>query len=266
MTAAPTFTILAPVNRPPDLLPFAIRSVLGQTRQDFELFIICDGAPPATAAAARAFEAEDRRIRAFVHPKGERHGEAYRHLALEAARGRIVCQIGDDDLWFPNHLAEVDLLMVQADLGATVPLFLSAGGRPRLHFADLADDLVRRQLLEGRGNVFGPTPSAYRLETYRSLPVGWSPAPVGTWTDLFMWRKFLALPGLRAATRFVATTLAFPQALRKDWPLARRREEIAAWAAQVESPQVRDRVWRDALAAAARRHVSLQVQASRPKA
>ena len=43
MTAAPTFTILAPVHRPPELLAFAIGSVLNQTRQDFELFIVCDG-------------------------------------------------------------------------------------------------------------------------------------------------------------------------------------------------------------------------------
>lgn len=264
MTATPAFTILAPINRPPDLLPFAIRSVLGQTRQDFELFIICDGAPPATVAVARAFETEDRRIHAFVHPKGERHGEAYRHLALHAARGRIVCQIGDDDLWFPDHLAEVALLMAEADLGATVPLFLDTEGRPRMHFSDLADPLVRGQMLEGRGNAFGPTPSAYRLATYRRLPVGWSPAPPGMWTDLFMWRKFLELPGIQCATRFVASTLTFPEGLRKDWSLGRRREEIAAWAAQIESPHVRDRIWRDALAATAHRFVAQQLAPALP--
>ena len=43
---APTFTILLPVNRPPALLKYAVRSVQAQERQDFELFIICDGAPP----------------------------------------------------------------------------------------------------------------------------------------------------------------------------------------------------------------------------
>jgi len=260
MSGAPAFTVLAPVHRPPDLLPFAINSVLRQSRQDFEVFIICDGAPPATAAAARRFEAEDERIRAFIHPKGERHGEAHRHLALAEARGRIVCQIGDDDLWFPDHLAEADALMATVDFGASLPLYLLADGSPRLHFSDLADGAVQSLMREGRGNAFGPTPSAYRLETYRALPVGWSPAPEGAWTDLFMWRKFLALPGVRCGTGFTATTLSFPQALRRDWSLDRRRDEIAAHAAQVEDPTFRDRLWRDALKAAARQSVAVQAQ------
>lgn len=260
MTDAPTFTILAPVNRPPDLLPFAIRSVLAQTRQDFEVFIICDGAPETTAAAARRFEAEDARIRAFVHAKGERHGEAYRHEALQSARGRIVCQIGDDDLWFPDHLEAVEALMTSADFGSTLPMYLQADGSPRLHFADFADPAVQRRMSEGQSNVFGPTPSAYRLDTYRALPVGWSPAPEGTWTDLFMWRKFLALPGIRCATHFTPTTLTFPQALRRDWTLQRRGEEIGAIAPQIARPGFRDQVFREALAIVARRTTALQFE------
>lgn len=252
MTDTPAFTVLAPIHRPPDLLPFAIRSVLGQTRHDFELFIICDGAPEATAEAARAFAAQDRRIRAFVHPKGQRHGEAWRHLALQEARGRIVCQIGDDDLWFPDHLAEAEALLAAADFGDTLPMYLQADGRPRLFFADFGDPALRRRMVEGPINAFGPTPAAYRLETYRALPVGWSPAPEGTWTDLFMWRKFLALPDIRCATRFVVTSLTFPQGLRRDWSLERRRGEIAAIAARVADPARRDELFRDALAAEAR--------------
>jgi hypothetical protein len=260
MTDVPTFTVLAPIHRPPDLLRFAVGSVLGQTRHDFELFIICDGAPEATAHAAAAFERQDNRIRAFIHPKGERHGEAWRHLALQEARGRVVCQIGDDDLWFPDHLAEVDALMEAADFGATLPMFLQADGAPRLHFSDFGDPAVQHRMAAGQGNVFGPTPSAYRLETYRALPVGWSPAPPGVFTDLHMWQKFLALPGVRCATRFAATSLTFPQALRRDWPLERRRDEIAAAASQIADPGFRDRLFREALSAAARQRVAEHLQ------
>lgn len=259
MTAAPTFTILAPVHRPPDLLPFALFSVRDQTRQDFEVFIICDGAPEATAKLAQ-LQTRDPRFRAFIHPKGERHGEAWRHLALQEAQGRIVCQIGDDDLWFGDHLAEVEALMETADFGATLPMYLHPDGGPRLHFSDFGDPVVQRQMAEGRGNAFGPTPSAYRLETYRALPQGWSPAPPDSFTDLHMWRKFLALPGIRCATRFVTTSLTFPQALRRDWSVDRRREEIAGIARQMGDPGLRDRLFHDALAATARQRAANAIQ------
>ncbi|HYG26232.1 MAG TPA: glycosyltransferase family A protein, partial [Caulobacteraceae bacterium] len=263
MTTAPTFTILLPIHRPPDLLHFAVGSVLRQTRPDFELFVICDGAPAATAEAARAYEAQDPRIRARVHPKGERNGEAWRHLALQEARGRVVCQIGDDDLWFPEHLAEAEALMAEADFGNTLPLYMEPDGSARLQFNDFADPTVRRQMAEGLGNAFGPTPSAYRMETYRALPVGWSPAPPESrWSDLFMWRKFLALPGIRCATRFVASSMTFPQALRQDWTMEGRREEIATWSQRIQDPAVRDRLWRSGLADAAHRLTAARVQIS----
>lgn len=248
MTPSPAFTILLPINRPPDLVPYAVQSILDQSRQDFELFIICDGAAAATVEATRRFEAEDLRIRTFVRPKGARHGEAYRHEALQEAQGRIVCQIGDDDLWFPDHLAEVEALMATADFGNTLPLYLDENGIPRLHFGDLSDPAVQRRMSTTEDfNLFGPTPSAYRLETYRALPVGWSAAPEGIWTDLWMWRKFLALPGVRLRTRFIATTLTFPASLRPDWTLERRREEIRAAAATIGSQDVREGLWRNKL-------------------
>src|SRR5258706_16399884 len=91
-----TFAGLLRVHRPPALLPYAIASVLAQEREDFELLVVCDGAPPATVEYAREAAARDRRIRVNAHPKGERNGEAWRHQALEQARGTYVCQIADD--------------------------------------------------------------------------------------------------------------------------------------------------------------------------
>jgi hypothetical protein len=243
----PLFTVLLPVCRPPALLPFAVRSVLAQRLPALELFIICDGAPPATVEAAQAFAAADARVRVFAHPKGERNGEAWRDLALQQASGRYVCQIGDDDLWFDDHLAQAEQLMATADFGALLGVQMRPEGKPYLQLADLADPAVRAAMQQQRFNFFGPTCSVYRLETYRALPVGWSPAPPELWSDLFMWRKFLAQPSLRFATRPVATSLGFPTTLRTGLSLEQRQAETAAYVERVPQPGFREALWRAAL-------------------
>lgn len=233
---APAFTILLPVHRSPELLPYAIQSVQAQTRQDFELFVICDGAPPETAQCARAFAAKDARIRVFEHPKGEHNGDVYRDQALAEARGQYVCHVGDDDLWLPDFLAEMAILLRDVDFGNLSHLEILADGAFNMLPGDLAVDFVRRRISGGPSNFFGLTFGGYRLSAYRALPVGWFPPPVGVVSDLHMWRKFLAREDLRFGTRIAACALKFAAARRRDWTLARRREEIADWANRMSRP------------------------------
>jgi succinoglycan biosynthesis protein ExoW len=244
----PAFTVLIPVHRGPHLLPFAIGSVLAQERQDFELIIICDGAPEATVRCAREAAQRDPRIRASVHPKGERNGEAYRHQALEGAQGRFVCQLADDDYWLPNHLSEMALLLEEADFGNIPQVIVMPDG---IAYAELEGDLavkVTRDLMVNTSyNFFGPSVAGYRLETYRRLPEGWAPAPPDTYSDLHMWRKFLALPGLRCATRVAITNLVFPAPLRKEWPPEKRAAELKRWSEFVKDARNRDRLSQDLL-------------------
>src|SRR5262245_27482513 len=134
-----TFTVLLPVHRPPAMLPYAIESVLAQGRQDFELFVICDGAPPATVDCARAYAARDARVQVRAYPKGERIGEAHRHEVLAQARGAYVCQIADDDLWFPEHLREIELLMREFEFGNLPEVHARPDGGLNLIAGDLGN-------------------------------------------------------------------------------------------------------------------------------
>ena len=236
------FTILLPVHRAPAMLPYAIESVLAQDRQDFEMFVICDGAPPETAACARTFAARDPRIQVFDHPKGERNGEIYRHQALQQARGEYVCQIGDDDLWFPNHLTELAALLRNVDFGNLSHFEALIDERPVLLSGDLADPALRQRMMQKVHNFFGPTVMGYRMSAYRSLPVGWSAAPLGIPSDLYMWRKFLALDHLRFGTRVAVTAVKCAAFYRRDWPIEQRAAEVKKWAERVADP-----AWRDTL-------------------
>lgn len=234
----PSFTILLCVVRPPDLIDLAIASVQAQTREDFELFVVCDGAPEATINAAREKAALDRRIRVFPFEKGERHGELHRDAVLREARGRFVCHIADDDLWLPHHLDGMAALLEEADFGHSFTLFLAPEVKPFLRLHDLADPAIRARLQTERWNYFGPTCAGYRLSGYRRLPVRWAPAPPEIWSDLHMWRKFLALPDISCATRFDVSTISFSAKSRRDMDLALRRVEMSTIAAMQSSELV----------------------------
>ena len=238
----PLFTILLPVVRPPVLLPFAIESVLAQSVGEFELLVICDGAPAETIACARHYAGRDPRVQVLVFPKGERHGEAHRHAALSGAAGRYVAHIGDDDLWFPDHLAELAILLAQADFGNLLHVYLHRGGRVEILPSDIGLPVMRERMLGEKFNLFGPTVAGYRLAAYRALPEGWSPAPPDLWVDLHMWRKFLRMENLVFATRAAVTALVFSTPHRHDVGLAEREVENRLYLERIRDPKGRNEI------------------------
>lgn len=251
MAPSVLFTVLLPVHRPPALLPFAIRSVLAQTLTDFELIVVCDGPPRETVQCALDFAARDARISVLDRPKGRGFGEAHRHEALAAARGEMVAQIGDDDLWMPHHLEEMRKLLAVVDFGNLSHVDVK-DGTVRLRAVDLAAAWTRRRMLAQRWSMFGPTVTGYRLDAYRSLPEGWSPGPPELWNDLNMWRKFLRADGLRFGSRVAVTSLKFGAYPRAALSWDDRIAEIRAWAERIGDPLQCEAIAQEALLRLAR--------------
>ena len=239
---APTFLVLLPIHRSPDMLTYAVQSVLMQTEQDFELHIICDGAPEETVREAEALAKRHRAIAAHVFPKGERNGEAYRDPIIRTSRARFVCQIADDDIWFPNHLAEIGRLLATFGFGHTIQTEAGPGGKLHPLIGDIADPHVAARMLTERANLFGPTASGYRREAYLKLADGWTAAPADVWSDLHMWRKFLRHRDIRCGSRFSFTNLHVGASRHQAMTIEERAAINRVWWERVSDGATLDRI------------------------
>ncbi|HYA08203.1 MAG TPA: glycosyltransferase, partial [Gaiellaceae bacterium] len=79
-------TVLIPTHDHGPTLLRSVGSVLAQTVPELEVLVIGDGVPDVTRELMAKVTAGDERVRFFDHPKGPRHGELYRHAALQEAR------------------------------------------------------------------------------------------------------------------------------------------------------------------------------------
>lgn len=219
------------------LLRYSIASVLAQTYEDFRLVVIGDGSPPGTATVVDEFS--DPRIEYQRHEKSRRTGEPHRDPVIRESGAKFVTYAGDDDLWLPHHLATVTSLLAKADFVHTLPTEVMRSGDLLSWIIDLSDPKDRAMLV-GYENRIPPSVAAHTVEAYLRLPVGWSTAPDGIPTDVFMWSKFFQDPNLVAVGSHELTSLKFVQAIRNDMSLSEREKELAHW-----WPLVSDRAWRE---------------------
>jgi O-antigen biosynthesis protein len=99
-TAPPKVTVLISTYNRPDYLQEAVNSVINQSMSDWELLIMNDGGVDVGPILAGY---HDPRIRYFNDSNNK--GAAHRfNFGLTRARGAYVTYLGDDDLYYPNHL------------------------------------------------------------------------------------------------------------------------------------------------------------------
>lgn len=236
------FLILLPIHRPPNLLKFAIASVLNQTEQDHQLHIISDGAPEETTQEVLAIARRERRVTSHIFAKGERYGETYRDPIIREARSKIICQISDDDVWFPNHLHEIEQLLGTFEFGNTIQTEAAPGRRLRPLLGDISDPETASKMITQPFNIFGPTASGYRKDAYLKLENGWTPAPDSIWSDLHMWRKFLSHGDIRCGTRLSFTNLHIGAPHHTDMRIDQREAANRDWWQTVSDPAALDQL------------------------
>jgi glycosyltransferase involved in cell wall biosynthesis len=125
----PPFSVIMPAYNAGGTVESSIRSVLRQSRQDFELIVVDDGSTDDTGRKVEAFG--DGRIRLLRRPNGG--PAAARNEGIAEARGDYVSMLDSDDMWMPRYLE-------------AMAAALAAAPRAGLAFTDawVFDDTSRR--------------------------------------------------------------------------------------------------------------------------
>lgn len=96
------FSIILPTYNREKILPRAIKSVLKQSYEKWELIIIDDGSTDKTKDVVDKFCNKDRRVKHFYQSNKER--SAARNYGIYLSLGRWICFLDSDDLCNDNHL------------------------------------------------------------------------------------------------------------------------------------------------------------------
>lgn len=200
----PRFSILMPTHNRSDVIGFAIRSVLMQSEEDFELLVAGDGCTDDTASVVRSFA--DERIRWFDLPKAPHFGYANRNIALRDARGEVIAFVAHDDLIFPDHLALLGRAIEDgADWAYSRPIFVTTDGVVLPLCTNLTFEDERIAFLEA-GNTIPASCIVHRRDCLDRF--GYWPEDIPKSADWYLWRKIVG-GGAKVAYVPVPTTLHF---------------------------------------------------------
>jgi glycosyltransferase involved in cell wall biosynthesis len=103
--SGPRVSIVLPTFNRSNVLVHALRSVAGQTVEDWELIVVGDACTDDTEAVVRGFG--DPRMRFVNLERNHGHQSAPNNFGVGRARAARIAFLHHDDLWLPDHLASV---------------------------------------------------------------------------------------------------------------------------------------------------------------
>jgi len=221
--------VILPTYRHVITLPFAIESAQNQTIQDIEIAIIGDGVNDDTRDIVSDFKKKDSRIRFYDEPKCRSRNELVRNQVISKSNAKIVTYLGDDDLFFPNHVEIMSNILKKNDFAHPLPILFFKKDKISKFKTDLKDPKWVKYHLERGQNTIALTGVSHTLKFYKSLPVGWEIPPEGEWSDHYMWQKMFKMRNVKLETSEYSTTLKMMATPREKNSNADILEEVKYW-------------------------------------
>jgi GT2 family glycosyltransferase/SAM-dependent methyltransferase len=101
MSHQPLVSVIVPTHNRPDMLAVALESLTTQTLKDIEVIVVNDAGRDVASVVERF---SDRLAIRYLNLPTNRRLAGARNAGLEAARGKYIAYLDDDDAYYPNHL------------------------------------------------------------------------------------------------------------------------------------------------------------------
>ncbi len=159
--SAPVVSVVIPTHNRSALLGRAVASVLTQSYEDIEAIVVDDASTDDTSDVVKSFD--DPRVRYLRH-EANKYASAARNTGSEAAIGRYIAYVDDDDEWLPHKLTkQVELIEKAPREVGMVYCWLD--------YLDVEGQIVAHLHPSLRGRVFGQVLDKQRLGNSSTLLV-----------------------------------------------------------------------------------------------
>jgi glycosyltransferase involved in cell wall biosynthesis len=159
MTNKPLVSVIIIFLNAEEFLQEAIQSVLAQTYEHWELFLVDDGSTDRSTQIASQYADQYRdKVIYLEHPDHENRGKGVsRNLGMRWAQGEYIAFLDADDIWLPNKLEEqVAILAIYPEAGmlyGDTLYWYSWTGTPE----DFAKDFIPKLGVKPNTPFFPPT-------------------------------------------------------------------------------------------------------------
>ena len=226
----PEISVIIPTYNRSHLLERAVRSVLAQIFQDFEIIIIDDASTDDTKEMVKdKFSSElNLGIIRYVKNSARMERSFSRNAGIKLARGRYIGFLDDDDIWMPKHLSStLDFLHAEKDVGCVFSnYFQTTSDNPsvaRLVITDITTgkgELYRRLCIVGK--LGSPCTAVLRSTVFDKV------SAFNTDLSVFEDREFFSRVAMNFSVGFLAepTVCTFLHAGSYSQPSAESKERI----------------------------------------
>jgi glycosyltransferase involved in cell wall biosynthesis len=166
----PFFSVVMATYGRGDYIAPSVESVLRQTFPSLELIVVGDGCDDNTEEVVGSFNSDRISWRNLAHNSGSQSFP--NNEGIRNARGQWICYMGHDDLWSPDHLAQLHALIQRdpsTDFVVSGSICYGPPGSEVFYVTGLFDD--SRAAFE---HFFPPSTFAHRCDV---------PARIGAWRN-----------------------------------------------------------------------------------